>query len=233
MAVSVVIPALNEAQRIRRAVTSAWQAGAAEVFVVDGGSSDRTAQTARDCGALVLQSDPGRAMQQNCGARAASSDVVLFQHADCWVDPQAIVQIQQAWQRHPDRFVGAFRQKIASKGLKYRFLEAGNLWRARICGIPYGDQGIFIDRAFLIELEYFPNVPIMEDLLLMKRVRWRVWPTILPGPLHVDPRRWKKSGVCRQTATNLLLLTANQLGISPHRLAQFYPCHEDSDESVA
>ena len=229
MAVSVVIPALNEARRIRRAVNSAWRAGAAEVIVVDGGSSDLTANTARDCGAFVLECDPGRANQQNYGARTAMADVVLFQHADCWLGPRAIGQIHRVWQRRPGKLVGAFRQRIAGVGPKYRLLEAGNLWRARVWGVPYGDQGIFFGRTFLRELGYFPDVPLMEDLLLMKRVRQQSWPTILEGPLHVDPRRWQKNGALRQTATNLLLATASQLGVSPQKLANFYPRHEEPD----
>ena len=81
MKLSVVIPALDEADRIGDAVASARAEGV-EVLVVDGGSRDGTPERARQAGAEVLQSPPGRARQLGVGASSARGDVVLFLHAD-------------------------------------------------------------------------------------------------------------------------------------------------------
>jgi len=229
MAVSVVIPAINEADCIQRAVRTAWDAGAAEVIVVDGGSVDNTPRKARAVDAKVLNSRAGRAAQQNFGAMAATSEIVLFQHADCWLGPTSLEQIEAAFQHRPDRFVGAFRQSIEAIGFRYRLLEAGNLWRARVWGVPYGDQGIFFQRQFFVDAGQFPDVPIMEDLLLMLVIRQLHWPVILNGPLHVDARRWQCRGVVTQTFRNWSLVAARHLGVSPEVLARFYPRH-DSDQ---
>ncbi len=120
---------------------------------------------------------------------------------------------------------GAFRQQIEAEGLLYRWLERGNAWRVRRRGLPYGDQGIFVRRPLFEELGGFPDVRLMEDVLLMKALRRRAWPALLPGPLHVNARRWRRQGVIRQTIRNWLLLSAARAGVHPNRLARFYALH--------
>lgn len=222
---SIIIPALNEAARIAEAVRRARETGPYEVIVVDGGSGDETAALARQAGANVLITVPGRAVQQNIGARHATGDVLLFLHADTWLPPHAVRQIESAL---ADAAVGcgAFRQQIEAEGLAYRLLERGNAWRVKRRGMAYGDQGIFVRRALFDELGGFPEVRLMEDLLLMKRLRRRSRPELLPGPLHISARRWQRHGVVRQTARNWLLLAAARFGVSPDRLAQFYARHD-------
>lgn len=225
MNVSIVIPALNEAANIAATVRRAWQTGPAEVIVVDGGSADRTAEQARSAGAAVIESAAGRARQQNAGAREARGDVLLFLHADCWLAPESLGQIVEVL---ADSRVecGAFRQRIEAEGRLFRYLERGNAWRARRRGLPYGDQGIFVRRATFEALGGFPEVRLMEDVMLMRQLRRRSRPALLPGPIYVSPRRWQKQGVIRQTARNWLLLSAFRLGVHPDRLAAFYAPHK-------
>ena len=219
--VSIIIPALNEAALIGAAVGHAIEARPHEVLVVDGGSADGTAELARQAGAAVLASAPGRARQQNMGAAQATGDVLLFLHADCWLPPEAMRQIDASL---ADESVacGAFRQQIEAEGRVYRWLERGNAWRALRRGLPYGDQGIFVRREVFVEEGGFPDVRLMEDLLLMRRLRRRWRPVLLPGPLHVSARRWERQGVVRQTLRNWSLLMAAWLGVPPDRLATFY-----------
>jgi len=221
----VVIPAINEAEHIGRSVQYAWRADPAEVIVADGGSSDRTCEIAADAGAVVIRTDRGRAVQQNCGARAATGNVLLFLHADNRLAPDGVEQVISAL---ADASVlgGAFRQRIEAPGLAYRLLERGNALRVRCWGLPYGDQGIFMRREIFEQLGGFPEVRLMEDLLLMRLLRPRAWPVLLPGPLHVSPRRWQRHGVIRQTLRNWRLLAAEAFGVSPDRLADSYPPHD-------
>jgi rSAM/selenodomain-associated transferase 2 len=223
--ISVIIPTLNEAARIESAVTRAWQAGAHEVIVVDGGSQDATSILARQAGGQVKQSPPGRGCQLNLGARSAAGEVLLFQHADSWLDPACIGQVRRAL-TDPRVLGGAFRQRIEAKGLRFRLLEWGNAWRARRLGLPYGDQGIFVRHEVFEQLGGFPEVPLMEDLILMRALRRQAWPILLPGPIHVDARRWRRHGVVRQTLRNWSLATAFRLGVAPERLARFYRRHD-------
>lgn len=228
--VTVIIPALNEREKIARAVTSAWALQPHEVLVVDGGSRDETCALAAAAGARVLSALPGRALQQNVGAREATGDVLLFLHADTWLDATGVEQIRAAL-ADPTVLGGCFRQAIAAPGVIYRLLEQGNALRVRWRGIPYGDQGIFLRRETFEQLGGFPETQLLEDLLLMRRLRQRAWPVLLPGPLGVSPRRWQKHGPVRQTCRNWLILLAARLGVAPDRLAQFYRRHDDHSTS--
>jgi rSAM/selenodomain-associated transferase 2 len=242
---SIVIPTLNEAPRIAIAVERAWALAAAEiavadvivaevivaevivaeVIVADGGSHDGTALIAAEHGATVVVCPPGRGQQLNLGAQHATGDVLLFLHADTWLAAAGAEQIAASL-GNPNVVAGAFRQRIESAHWRYRWLEWGNALRARRWGVPYGDQGIFVRRATFDSLGGFPDVPIMEDLMFMRRLRRLARPALLDGPLHVSPRRWEHNGVVRQTLRNWSLLAALRLGVSPQRLANWYRPHE-------
>jgi rSAM/selenodomain-associated transferase 2 len=171
---------------------------------------------------MVLSGSRGRAVQQNLGAAHATGDVLLFLHADTWLAASGCRQIDEALREERTR-CGAFRQRIEAEPVAYRLLERGNAWRARRWGLPYGDQGLFVRRETFQEAGGFPEVQLMEDWLLMRRLRRIAWPVVLPGPLHVSPRRWQRHGIVRQTLRNWALVAAATAGVSPHRLAQFYP----------
>ena len=228
--VSIVIPALNEAAHISRAVQTAWEAGALQVVVADGGSEDETRELAASAGATVVAAPHGRAIQQNAGAASATGDVILFQHADNWCDVNSIGQIQAAMQ---DKAVlgGAFRQRIEATGLLYRCLERGNALRVRLCKLPYGDQGIFLRREVFEQLGGFPEVALMEDVLLMQAFRRLARPVLLPGPHHVNARRWQHRGVVGQTLRNWRILWSHALGTPPERLAKMYGRHDEQAAS--
>lgn len=225
--ISVIIPTLNEAPAIGRAAASAWQAGADEVIVVDGGSDDQTAEIAQAANCHVLSSNRGRAVQQNAGAAEATGDVLLFLHADNWFSESACTQIRDALADNA-QLGGAFRQRIDARGIGYRLLEYGNAWRVRWLGLPYGDQAIFLRREAFERLGGFPEVRLMEDLLLMKQMRRQARPLLLPGPVFVSPRRWQKHGIVRQTLRNWWLLTAHKFGRSPDQLASCYRRHDQA-----
>jgi len=225
MTISIIIPTLNEAALVTQAVAHAWETIPHEVLVADGGSKDGTSEAARAAGAIVVETPRGRAWQQNTAARRATGDVLLFLHADTWLATDGVRQIERAL---ADQSVecGAFRQRIDAEGRLYRWLERGNGWRAAHRGLPYGDQGIFVRRCVFEHLGGFPVLRLMEDLMLMKRLRRRGRPVLLPGPLHVSARRWQRYGVVRQTARNWWLLSAARLGVHPDRLARYYPAHD-------
>jgi len=225
MRVSVIIPAVNERERIARAVESAWDAKADEVLVVDGGSTDGCWGLLQDLKCHALRSAPGRAVQQNVGAREATGDYLLFQHADNRLGENAIDQLREAC-RSRDVVCGAYRQRIEHHAWRYRLLEWGNNRRVRWRRMAYGDQGIFVRQDVFWQEGGFPEVPLMEDVLLMKRLRRISRPLLLDGPLFVDARRWQRHGVVRQTLRNWFILCAHRCGASPQRLAKLYRRHD-------
>ncbi|MEK6235970.1 MAG: TIGR04283 family arsenosugar biosynthesis glycosyltransferase [Planctomycetales bacterium] len=224
MKVSIIIPTLNEAETIERSVRRAWATGPSEVIVVDGESEDDTPEIARRGASLVLQGERGRAKQQNLGASRAKGDVFLFLHADNWLDPRAVEQALAAL-RDSSVQVGAFWQHVEADGWLYRLLEQGNAYRVARWGLAYGDQGLFIRRSLFEEVGGFPELGLMEDLYLLMGLRDRTRPVLLPGPIHVSSRRWKRHGVVGQTARNWLLLLAARCGVDPNSLARFYVPH--------
>ena len=231
MRLSVVIPALNEAELIGRAISSAWQAGAAEVIVVDGGSTDGTFDCAASTRCKIIRSNPGRAHQQNAGAREATGDVLLFLHADNYLDSTDVASQIDAALSDPDRLHGALAQRIDAPGLGYRLLERGNAARVRWWGLPYGDQAIFVRRDKFWEQGGFPQQPLLEDLLLMRRMRRLAWPLLIDGPVVVSPRRWKRHGIVGQTLRNWSILAGFATGSSPQQLARQYRRHDEDEES--
>lgn len=225
MRISVVIPVLNEQPIIEQSCQRALRLGAHEVIVADGGSTDQTQSIAHGCGCELVTSDAGRGAQQNAGARRATGDVLLFLHADTWLAHGNLQQIEAAL-RDPHVVAGGFYQRIEAVGWCYRALEKGNALRVRCCKLPFGDQGIFVRRQVFEELGGFPQIPLLEDVHLMRRVRQVGAVALLPGPLYVSARRWRRHGVVRQTLRNWGILAADRAGVSPHLLAHLYRRHD-------
>lgn len=226
MKLSIVIPTLEEEANLPatlaavRELSPAW-GGEIETLVVDAGSQDATARLAEEAGARVLQTTPGRGRQLRAGCEAATGEAVLLLHADTVPCPAMGGQLAEAL-CDPAVGCGAFRQQIDARGVLYRWLEAGNAFRARRMRTPYGDQAIFVRRDLLERVGGVPDLPLMEDVELMRRLRKHTRPVLLDGPLKVSARRWRRHGVIRQTATNWALVMAFRCGVSPARLARWY-----------
>lgn len=220
MDISVIIPTLNEAEHVADTVARTRELGDCEIVVVDGGSSDGTLGCAKQAD-VRLTAARGRASQQNAGAAASRGDVLLFLHADCWLEAGSFEAVRTALA--DERSVGGcFRQRIDAAGLRYRLLEWGNALRVRTCQWAYGDQGIFVRRGEFERLGGFPDVPIMEELLLMKRLKRSGRVALLHPRIHVSARRWQKKGVIRQTLRNWTMAGLTHCGLSPDRLARYY-----------
>ena len=222
MQLSVVIPTLDEADNIDALLERLSRTpGVSEVVVSDGGSTDGTRGIVRASGARLVESEPGRGAQLRAGARESKGDVLLFLHADVVPPKDLAAQIEGALNQG---YVGGnFRLLYPGGGALGRWLETLAPFYRRL-GRYYGDSGIFVRRQVYDEMGGFPEIPVMEDVIFVRRLETSGKTAYLPGPVVSSPRRWEG----RSTRTLLLwafMQAAFVLGASPHELARFYRAH--------
>ncbi|MEH1924030.1 TIGR04283 family arsenosugar biosynthesis glycosyltransferase [Nostoc sp.] len=219
--ISIIIPAINEAVNIKEAVTTTQPSTNIEVIVVDGGSKDNTVEIAQSLGIKVISSSPGRAVQMNVGAVAASGEILLFLHADTRLPTGFDDMIRTALQQ-PGSVAGAFKLRIDASLFSLRWVEWGVNVRSHFYQMPYGDQAIFLTKEVFQQIGCFPELPIMEDFELMRRLKRIGRIVIIPTPVVTSARRWLQKGVFKTTLLNQLVITAYLLGISPERIRCWY-----------
>jgi rSAM/selenodomain-associated transferase 2 len=222
-ALSIIVPALNEAEGITEALSALepLRARGAEVIVVDGGSEDSTADLARPLCDRVLIAPRGRAAQMNAGAATARGDVLLFLHADTRLplDADRLVLTGLAARA---RVWGRFDVRIAGRHPLLPLAARLMNLRSRLTGIATGDQALFVDRQAFVAVGEFPNIPLMEDIALSRRLKRRGRPLCLSAPVVTSGRRWETDGVFYTILLMWRLRLAYFLGADPAQLARIY-----------
>ncbi len=253
-AISIIIPVLREEHRIQQVIerifiarTRGKQASRRcgsqtetdfspylEILIVDGCPQKSTIESLSGAAlsgsgggpfpvpVRLLSAPPGRGIQMNHGARSAAGELLLFLHADTQLPETALDDIREHFRRFP-LAAGAFSLGINSPRPCYRVIETAANIRSRL-GLPYGDQAIFLSRDLFFRVGGYPDIPIMEDLELMRRLKKNRAPVrILPERVRTSARRWEREGVFRATLRNWMLAGLYIAGGSPERLARFYP----------
>jgi rSAM/selenodomain-associated transferase 2 len=199
MNISIVVPVLNEAALIRDFLVDLRETAAeAEIIVVDGRSSDGTAECAMGLCDRLLQTDPGRAQQMNAGAHAAQGEVFWFLHSDTSIPQSAIANIESALK---DRNVtgGFFRIRLSRQGLVYRLSDCFAHYAGLLLRIRYGDHGFFCRREIFEKISGFPEVSLMEDADFFRKLHRTGRIVVIPHPIIVNPRRYELIGPFRLT----------------------------------
>src|SRR6185503_15513904 len=220
---SIIVPCLNEAQGIAGslAALSPLRAYGAEVIVVDGGSNDGTAERAAALADLVIASPRGRASQMNAGAARARGEILLFLHADTRLPDSAGALIVDGLKR-TRRGWGRFDVSIDGHHPLLRLVEALMNLRSRLTGIATGDQAIFVTRSLFTAAGGYPEIALMEDIAMSKRLKGFGPPLCLKHRLTASARRWEKHGVLRTILLMWSLRLAYWLGADPAKLAVRY-----------
>lgn len=223
--ISVILPVLNEAGAINDAIAhirGLERGGRVEIVVVDGDPEGSTVRAIRTDGIRTALSARGRARQMNHGAALAWGDILVFLHADTELPRRAFTLITDAMQ--DGRFVaGAFELGMKSDNPLFRITEQYVSCRTRLTRVPFGDQAIFMRRSFFEELGGYRDIPIMEDVDLMKRTRGRGGRVaVIPEQVMTSVRRYEREGIIRCTLRNWMLQIMFALGVSPERLAGWY-----------
>jgi rSAM/selenodomain-associated transferase 2 len=219
LSVSVIIPTLNEAENIGAVIEAVRRAKPNEVIVVDGGSTDATAELARQAGATVLISPRGRGAQQRVGAEHARGEALLFLHADTKL-PANYLDVVAKILGHADVAGGAFRFKLDEPGVRFRWIERLVDWRCRFFELPYGDQAIFVRADVLKRIGGYPALPIMEDYELVDRLKKVGRIEVAQAEAVTSARRWRRLGALNAALTNIECLAAYKLGVSAETIAR-------------
>ena len=216
--VSIVIPVYRDSEALARTLKT-LDAPSAEVVVV---------ATPEDAGALAplraahpeilwLEAPRGRAVQMNAGAAVAHGRWLLFLHADTRL-PSGWRQAIETADRTPQFSAGCFRFALDSTAPVARAIELGVRMRVRAFALPYGDQGLFVRREAFEALNGYADLPIMEDVDLVRRLRSRGRLFRSPLPVVTSARRWERDGWISRTVRHLVLIVLYFCGVTPKRL---------------
>ncbi len=220
--VGIVIPTLNEARYLSGILADVGRLRVpTDVVVADGGSEDQTVEVAIREGVRHLMVPRGRASQMNAGAIEVTGEWLCFVHADVRMPDAARRELElTVGQRSADAAV--WRLEIDATGAWPRVMEFGAALRDRLGGLPYGDQGLLVRRALFEAVGGFPQLPIMEDVAMVRALKRRTRVRRLAASLRVSPRRWLREGPYRTWFHNIFLISAYLAGVAPRRLARRY-----------
>lgn len=219
--ISVIIPIYNEEEILRaNADRFAGLAQHSELIFVDGSSTDKSIEIAGRYG-RVLQSEQGRAIQMNFGAKQAKNEALLFLHADNILSSDSFAHIENEIRPH-GVVGGCLTQRIDKEGYIFRLIETQGNNRARGTKIFYGDQGIFVRKDVFERLGGFPEVPIFEDVLFTQKLRCEGKTAVLPDTIRVSARRWEKRGIIRTALMFNTLLLMFKMGYPLEKIKKLY-----------
>ena len=227
--ISVIIPALNAERHLPATLTALVPAAidgiVREVIVVDGGSRDHTREIADLSGADIIDAEPGRGSQLVQGAKRARFPWLLFLHAD--------TVLQDGWDRDAVNFIrgvdlgerpraaGAFSFRLDDKGFAPRALEALVRARCSLLGLPYGDQGLLISRHLFDDVGGYRNLPIMEDVDIVRRLgRKRV--ALLDAVATTSADRYQREGYLARMIRNQVCLALYAAGLPIGTIVRIY-----------
>ncbi|MFT5336917.1 MAG: rSAM/selenodomain-associated transferase 2 [Sphingobacteriales bacterium] len=218
--VSVIVPVINEFENLQKVVDFFQEAGQVELIVVDGGSTDKTGSIASKFHHYI-QTEKGRAIQMNAGAKVAQGDVLFFLHADC-IPPKSWHMFAERVMENPKQF-GSFRFAYNSK-------QAILSWNSYLTRFPLlcfrgGDQGLLVARETFLKVGGFDEAfVIMEDYEIIRRLRKKLQFLVFPESMTISDRKFSKNPFWKVVIAYWLTYWGFCLRIKPTLLHQFYCC---------
>lgn len=222
-ALSIVIPTLDEAATISALLDDlqSWRQRGDELILVDGGSSDGTPDIAAPKVDRVLTTRAGRALQMNAGADASRGGILWFLHADSRVASGLRDALLAPFAA--GRVWGRFDVRLSGRQPMLRVIERAMNLRSCLTGIATGDQGICVTRNLFHAVGGYPDIGLMEDIALSRRLRRAARPACIGRPcLQTSSRRWEQRGILSTMLLMWRLRLAYWQGADPDRLAREY-----------
>jgi hypothetical protein len=94
--------------------------------------------------------------------------------------------------------------------------------RSRLTGIATGDQAIFVTREAFAAVGGYPDIPLMEDIVLSRELKRLSRPACLRAQVTTSGRRWEQNGVTATILKMWRLRLAFYCGADPRALALAY-----------
>jgi rSAM/selenodomain-associated transferase 2 len=223
MKISVIVPTLNEENNLKKCIECIRSEGIkCEIIVSDGGSSDNTIKLAGGYKEVkIVRTDKGRGRQMNKGASVATGEILLFLHADTVLEKgwsNAVMSLCES-----ELYAGGvFTLKIDNPGKIFRIIEYLVKVRCYFFKLPYGDQGIIVKKCVFEKIGGFKNIPLMEDIDIVERIKMQGEIKIFDKNAVTSDRRWAAKGWVYTSVLNHLIFLLYRLGLDPHRLARLY-----------
>ena len=222
---SIIVPVFHEGEKVNELIGHLHHLDPEknlEIIIVDGSLERDTLKAINSNHVIKISSEKGRAKQMNIGASAAKGEILIFLHADTELPIQALKKINTLLEQK-GYVGGAFDLGIKSDKFVFRVIEVLASLRSRLNKIPFGDQAIFIRREYFNAIGGYKEIPLMEDVELMRRIKKsgsKTW--IFHDRVMTSPRRWEMEGVIYCTLRNWTLQTLYFLGVSPDKLIRYY-----------
>mgnify|MGYP001431665040 CR=1 FL=1 len=206
ISLSIIIPTLNEAKNLPLLLSDLAEIKEiSEIIVIDSNSKDATKDIASIYGAKCFNTiERNRGFQLNKGAKSAKGNWLLFIHADS--------RLNQNWSKEisnilslDNKFIYFFRFKVNNNSLIFRFLELIVNLRTLILKTPYGDQGLLINREIYFKYGGYKNIPIMEDIDFINRIKVNECLCELNSSILTSSRKWQKKNLLYQSIINFNL----------------------------
>lgn len=220
----VVIPTLNEARHLPGLLDDLDEIGLpVRIVVSDGGSRDETLKLARAAGAECVCGKRGRAAQMNAGARALDTPWLLFIHADSRLPPASRTALTATVRSPSGPRAAYFAFRLQGRGWFWRLVETGQRMREHLTGLVYGDQGLLVRRDAFEAIGGYPELPLMEDVEIVRRLRRSGGIECLDGAVMTSPRTYQRHGRWKIWFRNGLAICLYLAGVAPRRLVGWYP----------
>jgi len=221
VSISVILPVLNEAENLPCALQALGGDGDCQIIVVDGGSADETMRAARDLGAAVISSAPGRGQQIVRGVAEATGDILLFLHADTRLGPNALMAIRKCLGN--EGVVGGNFALTFDGGTGFARWLTGFYAKIRRHGLYYGDSAIFVRRSVYNRIGGMRPLSLMEDYDFVRRMEAAGHTVCLSRPgAMTSSRRFEGRRPWRIFAQWVWIHALFALGVSTERLSRIY-----------
>jgi rSAM/selenodomain-associated transferase 2 len=220
--ISVIIPTLNIAPHLGEILTRLMEGVnggiVRELIISDGGSNDGLKELADELGAEFILGEPGRGAQIARAVAQAKGDWIMVLHADTWL-PEGWTGAARAQFEKPDTALVFSLQFRATGGMATLTAKWANL-RTKWFDLPYGDQGLLISKSLLERTGGYPDLPLMEDVALARRLKGQI--ELSPLCVQTDASRYLQNGWLNQGARNVLFLARYLCGADPEQLRRGY-----------